>query len=97
MQRNVELQVISEKAEKAEQRDESVDKTALMGIKLESVVFLIGITGPIDLNIQSLESGTVRKCGFIEGSMSLEMGFGVLNAQVRPSVSLSSCCPLIRM
>ena len=38
-------------------------------------------------------SGSIRRCGLLGGNMSLEVGFEVSEAYVRPTVSLSSCYP----
>ena len=44
-----------------------------------------------------LGSGTIRRCGLVGGSVSLWVGFEVLDVQARPRVSLSSCCLPIQM
>jgi hypothetical protein len=38
------------------------------------------------------EIGTIRRCGFVGGSVSLEMGFEVSDVQTSNSDLLSSCC-----
>jgi len=38
-----------------------------------------------------------RRCGFVGGRVSLEVGFGISDAQARPSVTLSSCCLLVQV
>ena len=40
---------------------------------------------------------TVRRVGLVGGSASLRVGFGVSEAQARPSGSVSSCCLWIWM
>jgi hypothetical protein len=44
-----------------------------------------------------VENGTIRRCGLVGGSVSLEVGFDISDAQAMPSVTLSFCCLPMQM